>query len=160
MFLLSDCSCTSASAAAAAVTSNHQQVLGTAMVSEDDTGKIPPHSAVAITTINITCGGSLLDNNDNGGGAAPTPVAPGEPGGGVTVTLGDVNTKPVENVVWTLKLSPNGLTGNKVTKLADGSVDLKFDVVHSRSVETVSCLICCYIVALIMSRHAPAVSSG
>lgn len=114
-----------------------QLVLGTAMVMEDETGKIPPHSAVAIATINVTCGGSLLDSN-NGGSAASAPVPAGETGSGVTVTLGDVNTKPVENVVWTLRLNPNGLTGNKVTKPADGSVDLKFDVVHSRSVETMT----------------------
>jgi hypothetical protein len=120
------------------------------MVMEDETGKIPPHSAVAVATINVTCAGSLLDN-DNGGSAAAAPPPAGEAGSGITVTLGDVNTKPVENVVWRLQLSPNGLTGNKVTKPADGSVDLKFDVVHSRSVETVGffaglmtcCAACC-----------------
>jgi hypothetical protein len=118
------------------------QVLGTAMVTEDAPSKAPPHSAVAVATITATCG--VLLDGDNGGGSAPSGQAPGSGSEGatdgkITVTLGDVNSKPVENVVWRLTLSPNGMTGNKVTKPADGSVDLKFDVVHSRSVETVSC---------------------
>jgi hypothetical protein len=110
------------------------------MVTEEEPSKAPPHSAVAVATITATCGG-LLDS-DNGGGSSPSPGSGSSDGaadGKVTVTLGDVGSKPVENVVWRLNLSPNGLTGNKVTKPADGSVDLKFDVVHSRSVETVSC---------------------
>jgi hypothetical protein len=56
----------------------------------------------------------------------------------VTVTLADISIKPVANTVWDLKMLPIGMPGNKATMPAGGNVSLRFDVQHTRTVETVS----------------------
>lgn len=147
LYFCSDCfsPCIAAAAAPGAAFPT-MQVIGTATVTVDDPGNTAPQSADAIATINTTCAGSLLDIN-NGGGSAPAPATPAgnetSSVDGITVTVGDVGTEPVENVVWSLRLSPNGLTGTKVTKPAEGSLDLRFDVIHSRSIETVRLRVWC-----------------
>jgi hypothetical protein len=144
----------------------HCQVLGTATLRGEGTSTMEPKSAVATANIGVyapapaTTDDALVNPvpanntpdhpinavakdsktefasvNDSTPTTAANDTSSSE--ADVTVTLDDVSTKLIADAVWSLKVLPVGMPGDKATMAASAGLNMTFNVHYTQTVEKV-----------------------